>query len=116
MKGNLIAAGGALVTAAALIGMAGPANANPRVCGLNVADACNDLQLNSDGWDRDSWNRGDWDGNGWNPGGWNPGGWHPGVWHWGDWRGNAWNPGVWNGHLPSWGWPNRDQSLGARAV
>jgi hypothetical protein len=132
MKGNLIAAGGALITAAALIGMASPASAAPVACDLSVADSHHSLRIDGYGvyagrrnagaceghkdenrHDRghdQGWNGDDhsddqgWNGNGWNNDGWDrDSDWNRGSWNGDGWNNDGWNQGNWNRD----GW-NRD--------
>ncbi|TYB52967.1 hypothetical protein FXF51_50220 [Nonomuraea sp. PA05] len=125
MKRTLIAAGGALATAAALVALAGPAAAVPSYCNLSLSDASRSVGIDvwgvfagqreadacesdhgtaHDKWDNGSnWGNGHGHGNGWDNGNnWDNGG------NWGN-GGNNWGAGNWgvnnwgNGDNGTWG-------------
>ncbi|NJP97291.1 hypothetical protein HCN51_49050 [Nonomuraea sp. FMUSA5-5] len=130
MKRTLIAAGGALATAAALMVLAAPASAVPAYCNLSLADASRSLGIDTwgvyagqreadacesdhgmahDKWEneKDKYDNGNWD----NGGGWDNGSWGNG----GNWNnGGNWGHGG-HGYTTNWAspgnWGNRGYGL-----
>ncbi|UBU10191.1 hypothetical protein [Nonomuraea gerenzanensis] len=136
MKRTLIAAGGALATAAALVVLATPASAVPAYCNLSLADASRSLGIDTwgvysgqreadacesdHGTAHDKYDKYDKydDGNNWDQGNtWDSGNsWGNGGWDNGNWGGSNWgNQGHGHGYTTNWAspgnWGNRGWGL-----